>query len=70
MGVVTSGAVFNHPLAGPIGDALAVGTAHPVLFLSEMALTAHLVAVIHIDFQPFFGHQKIALILFMTGKTG
>ena len=70
MGVVTSGAVFNHPLAGPIGDALAVGTTHPIFFLPEMALAAHLVGVIHIHFHALFGYQKITLIFVVTGITG
>jgi hypothetical protein len=47
-----------------------MGTSHPIFVLSEMALTAELVAVIHIYFVVLFGHQKIALILFMTGETG
>jgi hypothetical protein len=47
-----------------------MGTSHPIFVLSEMALTAELVAVIHIYFDTIFGHQKIALILFMTGETG
>ncbi len=56
MGIVTGGAVFNHPLAGPEGDAFAVSAAHPILLLPEMALTAHLVAVVHIDFHALFGY--------------
>ena len=60
----------DDPLAGPVGDAFAMGTSHPIFVLSEMALTAELLAVIHIYFDTIFGHQKIALILFMTGKTG
>ena len=67
---MTAGAVFNHPLAGPVGDALAVGATHPVFFLPEVALAAHLVAVVHIDFRALFGYQKITLILFMTGIAG
>ena len=70
MGIVTTGAVFNHALAGPVGDALAVGTTHPVYFLSEVTLAAHLVAVIHIDFRALFGYQKIPLIFFVAGITG
>ena len=70
MGVVTSGAVFNHPLAGPIGDAFAVGTTHPIFFLSEMALAAQLVRVIHVHFHALFGYQKITLIFVVTGITG
>ncbi len=70
MGIVTTGAVFNHPLSGPVGDALAVGATHPIFFLSEMALAAHLVAVIHVHFHALFGYQKIALIFFVTGITG
>ncbi len=70
MGIVTGGAVLNHPLAGPIGDALAVGTTHPIFFLPEMALTAHLIAVIHVYFHALFGHQKITLIFVVTGITG
>ena len=53
-----------------MGDALAVGTTHPVFFLPEVALTAHLVAVIHIDFCALFGYQKIVFIFFMAGITG
>jgi hypothetical protein len=53
---VTTGAVFNHPPAGPVGDALAVGTTHPVFFLPEVTLAAHLVTVIHIDFRALFGY--------------
>ena len=63
-------AVLHDPFAGPIGDTLAVGTADPVFFLPEMTLSAHLVAVIHVYFRSGFGHQKITLILFMTGITG
>lgn len=70
MGIVTRRAVPDDALAGPVGDALAVGTAHPVFFLPEMALAAHLVTVIHIDFRTLLGHQKITLILFVTCKTG
>jgi hypothetical protein len=70
MGVMASGAVFNHSLAGPVRDAFAVGTTHPVFFLPEVALTAHLVAVIHIDFRALFGYQKITFIFFVTGITG
>jgi hypothetical protein len=53
-----------------VGDAFAMSSSHPIFVLSEMALTAELVAVIHIYFLALFAHQKIALILFMTGKTG
>ncbi len=60
----------DDPLASPVGDAFAMGTSHPIFVLSEMALSADLVAVIHIYFDALFGHQKIALILFMTGETG
>ena len=70
MGIVTSGAVFNHPLAGPVGDTLAVSATHPVSFLPEMALAAHLVAVIHIDFCTLFGYQKIPFIFFVAGIAG
>jgi hypothetical protein len=61
---------LDHPRACPVGDSLAVRTAHPIFFLSEVALTAHLIAVIHICFRSFFGHQKIAVILFVTGIAG
>ena len=64
------GAVFHHPLPGPVRDALTVRTAHPVFFLPEVTLAAHLVAVIHIDFGALFGYQKITLIFFVTGITG
>jgi hypothetical protein len=47
-----------------------MGTSHPIFALSEMALTAKLVAVIHICFLALFAHQKVTLILFMAGKTG
>ena len=70
VGIVTGRTVFDDPFACPVGDAFAVGTAHPIFFLSEMALAAHLVAVIHIHFHAPFGYQKITLILFVTGKTG
>jgi hypothetical protein len=70
MRIVTGGAVFNHPLAGPVGNALAMSTTHPIFFLSEMALAAQLVGVIHVHFHALFGHQKIALIFVVTGITG
>ena len=70
MGIVTGHTVFNDPPAGPVIDALAVGAAYPIFFLSEMALTAHLVAVIQINLHTFFSQQKVALIFIMTGKTG
>ena len=70
MGVMTGGTVLNDPFAGPVGNALAVGTAHPIFFLSEMALTAELVAVIHVHFHAPFGFQKISFILFMARITG
>ena len=69
MRIVAAGAVFDHPLAGPVRDALAMGTTHPVFFLSEVALATHLVAMIHIDFRTLFGYQKVALIFFVTGIT-
>ncbi len=47
-----------------------MGTAHPVFFLPEMALAAHLVTVIHIYFRSGFGHQKITLLLVMTRIAG
>ena len=67
---MTTGAVFNYPLASPERDAFTVGTPHPVFFLPEVTLAAHLVDVIHIDFGALFGYQKIALIFFVTGITG
>ena len=70
MGIVTGSAVFNHPLAGPVGNAFSVGTTHPIFFLPEMALTAHLVGVIHVYLHALFGHQKITLIFVVTGITG
>ena len=54
MGVMTAGAIFDHPLAGPVRDAFAVSATYPIFFLPEVALTAHLVAVIHIDFGALF----------------
>jgi hypothetical protein len=60
----------DDPLAGPVGDAFTMGTSYPIVVLSEMALTAELVAVIHIYFLALFAHQKIALILLVTGETG
>ena len=68
MGVVTRGAVHYDPLTGPVRDTLAVGATYPILFLSEMALTTHLIAVINIDY-PLFSNQKVTLILFMAGET-
>jgi hypothetical protein len=70
MGIVTSGAIFDHPLTGPVGDAFTVGATYPVFFMPEVALTAHLVAVIHIDFGALFGYQEITLIFVMAGITG
>ncbi len=70
MGVVTRGAALYDPLTGPRGDTLAVGATHPILFLSEMALTTHLIGVIHIHTYPFFNNQKVTLLLIMAGKTG
>ena len=70
MGIVAGYTVFDDPLAGPVRNALAVGTAHPVFFLSEMALRAHLVAVIHIHFDTGFGFQRITFLKIMTCKTG
>ena len=35
-----------------------------------MALTAHLVTVIHINFRSSLGHQKITLLLVVTGIAG
>jgi hypothetical protein len=70
MGIMTRRAVLHNPRAGPVGEALAVSTAHPIFMLSEMALSAHPVTVIHIHFQSFFGHQIIAFIFVMAGKTG
>ena len=53
---MTKRTIADDPLADPVGDALAVGTAHPIFFLSEVALAAHLIAVIHINFQTGFGY--------------
>ena len=69
MGIVTRRTVFDDPFACPIGDAFTVGAAHPIFFLSEMALTAHLVAVVHVYLHTLFGLQEITLILFVAGKT-
>ena len=55
MGIVTGRTVLNDPFARPVGQALAVGAAGPVFFLSEMALAAQLIAVIHINFDTCFG---------------
>jgi len=70
MRVMAGGAVFDDPLARPIGDALAVSTSHPILFLPEMALTAHLIAVIHIYFRSLLGYQKITFIFIVACITG
>ena len=70
MGIVTGRTVFDDPLSGPVGDALAVCPAHPIFFLSEMALAAQLVAVIHVHFHTPFGLKEITRILFMTRETG
>jgi len=70
MGIVTAGAVFNHPLAGPVRDALAVGTTDPVFFLPEVALSAELIGMIHIHFHALFGLQKIAFRFVVTAVTG
>ena len=70
MGIVTTGAVFNYPRAGPERNAFAMGTAHPIFFLPEVALAAHLVAVVHIDFRALFGDQKITLIFLVAGIAG
>ena len=67
---MTGDTALDDPLAGPVGNALAVGTARPVFFLSEMALAAQLVAVIHIHSDTRLGFQRIALLLVMTRKTG
>jgi hypothetical protein len=69
MGIVTKCTVFDDPFASPVGGSLAVCAAHPIFFLSEMALTAHLVAVIHVQFQSLFSHQEITLISLVTCKT-
>ena len=47
-----------------------MGTTHPVFALSEMALSAHPEAVIHIDDHTRFGYEEITIILIMTRKTG
>ena len=70
MRIVTGHTVFDDPLAGPVGDTLAVGTADPVFFLSEMTLRAQLVAVVHIHIDTRFGFQKITFLPIMTRKTG
>jgi hypothetical protein len=67
---MTTGAVFNHALSGPIGDAFTMGTPYPVFLLPEVALTAHLIAVIHIDLGALFGDQKISFFFVVTGITG
>ena len=67
---MAGGAVFDDPPAGPVGDALAVSTSHPILFLPEMALAAHLVTVIHVYFCTGLGYQKITLFLIVTGIAG
>ena len=66
---MTGGTVCDDPRSGPVRQALAVGTAHPVFFLSEMALPAHLVGVIHIHFDALFGYQKITIFFVVTGIT-
>ena len=66
---MTGCTVFDDPSTRPVSQALAVGSAHPVFFLSEMALAAQLVAVIHVDPGSLFNHEEIALVFFMAGKT-
>ena len=66
---MTAGTVFNYPLASPVRDSLAVGAAHPVFFLPEVALTAQLIAVIHIHLHALFGLQKVTLFFVVAAKT-
>ena len=66
---MAGGAVHHRPLTGPVGYAFSVGPAHPILFFSKMALTAHLIGVVHFYFCPLFGIQKITVNLVMTCKT-
>ena len=70
MGVVAGGAGFNHPLACPVLDTLAVGAAHPVFFLPKVALAAQFIAVIHVHNLPRLGDQGIAFFAIVTGKAG
>ena len=70
MGIVAGSTIFNDPLTGPVRDSLAVGATDPIFFLPEMALTAHLVAVVHINLGARLGDEVIARILFMTGVAG
>ncbi len=67
---MTGRTVLDDPFTNPVGYSLPVGSTHPIFALSEMALGAHLIAVIHIDFHTRFGYEKITLILIMTRKTG
>jgi hypothetical protein len=70
MRIVAGCTVFDDPPTRPVGDTFAVGSAGPIFFLSEMALAAHLIAVIHIYFRTLFGYQKIPLIFFVACITG
>lgn len=47
-----------------------MGAADPILFLPEMALPTQLIAVIHVHFCTFFGHQNIPVVLVVTRVTG
>jgi len=67
MGVVARGAILDDPLARPMSDTLTMGATGPVLFLSEVTLSAHLVAMVHVDFSTRFGYQEVACVFFMTG---
>ena len=46
---MTTGTISHHPFSSPICIAFAVGAAQPIPFLTKMALTAELVAMIKID---------------------
>ena len=70
MGVVAGRAIFDDPSTRPVGNTLAVCAANPVFFLSEMALSAQFVAVVHIHLDARFGYQRIPVVFFVTGKAG
>ncbi len=66
---MTGGTTGDDPLARPVRDPFAMSTTNPVAFLSEVALAAELVTVVHVHPGSLFNHEKITLIFFMTGKT-
>ncbi len=67
---MTGRAVFDDALARPVGDPLAVGAPDPVDLLSEVALAAYLVGVIHRRLDALFRFQQVPIALFVACKTG